>query len=334
MDLSRAHLMAVLTVWTLCGPLQLDAQFRMPQHWQWEAGVSTHVSGYSGDIGNKGDLGALTDTQWDCVQAGLGLHFRGQQRGKRLGWNLDLRRIRIQGADSLSNNVVAAGRNLHFRNRMTELAATADVAVLRFSRSAGMLSMSHQLKLQGGVALLHHAPEAQVDRQNLMFDDLVTSGFITPGEWHDLRSVQTEGVDYAKTVLTAPIGFAWTCSMGSGMGTPWHVTVSALWRMTRTDRLDDIHSRYVDNLSVSALAFGLSSQANPDDLPTEEGTPSLNNYQYMPGVDAGSQAIRGNANTRDHYWTFGVTVAKSLSPTPVSAFHRQRFRGPRVENKR
>ena len=334
MVLSRAALFTAWAVWALCGPLQLSAQLRMPQHWQWEAGVSAHVSGYSGDIGNKGDLGALTDTQWGCVQSGLGVHFRGQQRGKRVGWNLDLRRIHIEGADSLSNNLVAIGRNLHFRNRMTELAATADVAVLRFSRSAGMVSLSHQLKLQGGLALLHHTPEAQLDRDNLLFDDLNTSGFNTPGEWHDLRAIQTEGVDYAKTVVTAPMGFAWTCSFDRGMGTPWHVTVSALWRLTRTDRLDDIHSRYVDNLSVSALAFGLSSQANPDDLPTEEGTPSLTNYQYMPGVEAERQAVRGNAATRDQYWTFGVTVAKSLSKTPVQAFHRQRFRGPRVENKR
>jgi len=333
MLLSRAFFSAVLTV-CLFGGSSLQAQFRMPQHWQWEAGASAHVSGYSGDIGNKGDLGALTDTQWDCVLPGVGLHMRGQQRGQRLGWNLDLRRIAIQGADSLSNNVVAVGRNLHFRNRMTELAATADLAVLRFGRSVGMLSLTHQLKLQAGMALLHHRPEAQVDRQNLMYDDLLTSGFITPGEWHDLRSLRTEGVDYAKTVLTAPIGFAWTCSMGTGFGTPWHVTVSALWRMTRTDRLDDIHSRYVDNMSVSALAFALSSQANPDDLPTEEGAASLSNYQYAPGVDAERQAVRGNADTHDHYWTFGVTVAKSLSPTPVGAFHRQRFRGPRVENKR
>ena len=333
MDLSRALLFSAMAVGAYFGP-SAHGQVRPPQHWQWEAGVSAHASGYSGDIGNKGQYGALSDTQWDLVQGGFGLHFRGQPRGQRIGWNLDLRRVHIQGADSLSNNFVAVGRNLHFRNRMTELATTADVAVLRFSRSAGMVSLSHQLKIQAGLALVHHAPEAQLDRDNLLFDDLSASGFNTPGEWHDLRAVQTEGVDYAKTVLAAPIGFAWTCTLDRGTGTPWHITLSGLWRLTRTDRLDDIHSRYVDKLSVSALAFGLSSQANTDDLPHGEESPSLSNYQYMPGVEAERQAVRGNANTRDHYWTFGLTVAKSLTPTPVQAFHRQRFRGPRVENKR
>ena len=331
MDLSRALLMAVCAAFCAV-PSTAEAQRPLPSGWQLEAGLSGHAAGYIGDIGNKGDFGVLSDTQWHLVQGSIGAHLRAHQRGKRVGWNLDIRQIRIQGADSASNNAIAYVRNLHFRNDMTEIAATADWPLLRLGGRAGGWTLGHQFRVQGGMAVLHHAPKAQVDRDNLCYDVLTELGYTTAGQWHDLRSLQTEGMDYAEWVMTVPVGLSWTFTADPGTGKPWHITLSGLWRVTWTDHLDDIHDRFADPWQMSPLGVALSSQANPDDLPPCAQMPNLSTYQYQQG--SSNQAIRGNKDTRDAYWTVGLTVAKSLTATPTRAFHKQRFRGLRVENKR
>ena len=332
--LSRCLPIAVLAGLLAGGMSPALAQLRLPSGWQIELGASAHVAGYSGDIGHKGQYGVLSDTQWNLVQMGGGLSLRGQQKGQRIGWNLDVRRIRIQGADSMSNNAVAFVRNLHFRNEMTEVAMTADLPLLRLGGRVGGWTLGHAFRFEGGLALLHHAPMAQVDVHNLCYDVLNELGFNRPGQWHDLRTQQTEGVDYAEWVMTVPLGFSYTFSADPGTGKPWHVTLSGLWRFTRTDYLDDIHNRYSDPWQMSPLGLALSSQANPQDLPPCAQMPGMSSYQYQQGIDPARQAVRGNASTRDHYWTVGLTVARSLTATPANAFHKRRFRGQRVENKR
>ena len=179
---------------------------------------------------------------------------------------------------------------------------------------------------------MHHAPEAKVDANNPSYDVLVELGYTSPGQWHDLRSLRTEGSGYAEWIATVPIGFSWTFTADPGTGRPWHVTLSGLWRMTKTDHLDDIHSQLSDPWKMTPLGLALSSQANQDDLPPCAQNPSLSSYQYQQG--SATQGIRGNADSRDAYWTLGLTVAKSLTPTPATTFFKRRFRGLKVENKR
>ena len=143
--LSRCLPIAVLAGLLAGGMSPALAQLRLPSGWQIELGASAHVAGYSGDIGHKGQYGVLSDTQWNLVQMGGGLSLRGQQKGQRLGWNLDVRRIRIQGADSMSNNAVAFVRNLHFRNEMTEVALTADLPLLRLGGICWQLAFCQSL---------------------------------------------------------------------------------------------------------------------------------------------------------------------------------------------
>ena len=331
MDLSRALLIAALVA-LFALPHAVEAQRPLPSGWQLEAGMSGHVAGYIGDIGHQGRYGVLSDTQWHLVQGGIGLHLRGHQRGKRAGFNLDIRQIRIQGADSASNNAIAFVRNLHFRNEMTEISATADWPLLRLGGRLNGWTLGYQLRLQGGFALLHHAPQARVDVNNLCYDVLTELGYTAQGQWHDLRSLRTEGTGYAEWVMTVPIGLSWTFTADPGTGKPWHITLQGLWRFTRTDYLDDIHDRFADPWMMSPLGLALSSQANPDDLPPCARVPNISTYQYQQGSNA--QAIRGNAETRDAYWTVGIKVAKSLTSPPTPTFHKRRFRGHRVENKR
>ena len=310
------------------------AQLRLPSGWQIEAGISSHVSGYSGDIGHQGSYGVLSDTQWHLVQAGGGMSLRAQQRGKRLGWNLDLRRIRIQGADSASNNAIAFVRNLHFQNAMTEVSASADWPIVRFAGQLGQWNVTHHFRVIAGLALLHHAPMAQVDIHNLSYGALNELGLNTPGQWHDLRALRTEGVDYAQWIMTVPIGLSYTLSAHSGSGKPWHLTLTGLWRFTQTDQLDDIGSQYSDPWKMSPLGLAMSSQSNPDDMPPCAEAPNISTYQYQQGLASERQAIRGNAQTNDCYWTLGLKVAKSLTASTANVFYRKRFRGQKVENKR
>lgn len=335
MGLSRLYLLlSTGALLLLMGVPQASAQLRWPNTWQLEAGLSSHVAGYSGDIGHKGRYGLLSDTQWHLVQMGGGISVRAQQKGKRLGWNLDVRRIRIQGADSVSNNIVAFVRNLHFRNDMTELAATADYPLLRLGGGAGQWTLSHSLRAHAGIALLHHAPKARVDRDNPCYDKLIEMGYTTPGEWHDLRSVRTEGTPYDTWILTAPFGLSWTLTADNGSGRPWHLTLSGLFRWTWTDRLDDIHAQYANPWDMTPLGLALTSQSNLADQPPCPGAPSISTFQYQQGLQEARQPQRGNMDTRDCYWTIGLKISRSLFSGQVETFHKKRFRGPRVENKR
>lgn len=335
MCLSRDHLpliVAGLLLWATSATA--TAQLSWPADWQLEAGTSAHVAGYCGDIGHKGPYGLLSSTQWHLVQMGGGLAVRAQQSGKRTGINLDVRRIRIQGADSASNNAVTFVRNLHFRNEMTEIAATADYPLLRLGGNIGAWTLNHRFSGTAGVALLHHAPMARVDRDNLCYDKLIELGYMDGDEWHDLRTVRTEGDSYAKWVTTLPLGMSWTVSADNGSGRPWHITLSGLVRWTWTDRLDDIHDQYADPWGMTPLGLALTSQSNPSDLPPCANPPSLSTFQFQQGLQDERQPTRGNAETRDFYWTMGLKVTRSLFAVPSQTFHKKRFRGPRVENKR
>mgnify|MGYP000005617246 FL=1 len=333
MRLSQAILNAAVLL-VLLAPLGASAQVRSSQTWHIELGASTHVSGYCGDIGHKGSYGVFSDTQWNLVQMGGGLGARFQQSGKRLGLNFDLRRIRIQGADSMSNKVVSFVRNLHFKNEMTEWAFTADYPLLRLGGQVGAFTMVHSLRANAGIALLHHAPMAQVDRNNICYDQLIEMGYTTPGEWHDLRSMRTEGDTYAEYVATIPLGISWTLSADNGSGRPWHFTLSGLWRWTWTDRLDDIRDQYANPWEMTPLGLALSTQSNPDDMPPCAEPPSLSTFQFQQGLDLERQPIRGNITTRDMYFTIGFKAARSLTSSGIETFHKKRFRGPRVVSKR
>ena len=310
------------------------AQLQWPSDWQLEVGSSAHVSAYCGDIGHKGAYGVFSDTQWNLVQIGGGAAIRAAQSGKRMGFNLDVRRIRIQGADSMSNKVVSFTRNLHFKNEMTEIAATVDYPLFRLGGQLGNFSMRHSMRAIAGIALLHHAPRAQVDRDNLCYDKLIEMGYTTPGEWHDLRTVRTEGDAYANWVATLPLGLTYTASFDNGSGKPWHVTLSGIWRWTWTDRLDDIHNQYANPWEMTPLGLALTSRSNPNDQPPCAEAPAISTFQYQQGLEEARQPTRGNAATRDMYFTIGLKVARSLFAAPAQTFHKKRFRGPRVDNKR
>ena len=335
MCLSRFHLLTLACAFcALFSAFESQAQLQWPASWQLEVGTSAHVAGYSGDIGHRGDYGVLSDTQWHLIQPGGGLHARAVQQGKRIGFNLDVRRINIQGADSTTNRVVGFVRNLHFRNAMTEIAGSIDYPLLRLGGQSGGWTLMHSFRAQGGVAIVHHAPEAQVDRQNLCYDLLVEMGYTTPGQWHDLRSVRTEGDTYAEWIMALPIGFSWTLSADNGSGRPWHFTLSGLWRVTWTDRLDDIHDQYADPWGMSPLGLALTSQSNPWDQPPCAEAPNISTFQYQQGLEAERQPTRGNADTNDCYFTIGLKVSRSLVAAKTPTFHKKRFRGPRVNNKR
>ena len=69
-------------------------------------------------------------------------------------------------------------------------------------------------------------------------------------------------------------------------------------------------------------------------MPPCAEAPSLSTFQFQQGLDLERQPIRGNVNTRDMYFTIGFKVARSLTTVRVETFHKKRFRGPRVVNKR
>lgn len=333
MGLSQRYLLPLLLCLFACPALDSQAQHAATA-WQVEVGTSVHLSGYCGDIGNKGEYGVFSDTQWYLMRPGAGVHARAIQSGKRVGFNFEARRIRIQGADSLSNKAVAFVRNLHFRNDMTELAASADFPLLRLGGQGAGWTLVHTFRAQVGLALLHHAPRAQVDRDNLSYDLLIASGYTTPDAWHDLRTAQTEGSTYARWVATIPIGLSWNLSADNGSGRPWHVSLVGLWRWTFTDRLDDIHDQYANPWEMTPLGIALSSQSNPADQPPCADMPGLSTFQYQQGLDQDRQPIRGNKETNDMYFTIGLKASRSLFSEPTPSFHKKRFRGPRVNNKR
>lgn len=294
----------------------------------WDVGISVGMANYMGDIGDGAT--SRRDFIWDMqelrTRPALGVFARRKLDRDGL-WHIraDFSRIHISGSDKDTQYAPRRARNLHFRNIMQE-------GYIRLERDLMQkpLVWARQrramLTIRGfvGVGKVRHNPEARVDVNNLMYDQLIESGITSEGQWHSLPELQTGGVDYSDElyISTLPFGLSATITgQRKGGAADFYVGIELGFRMVDTDYLDDISGFYADPSEMSQLGAALSSQANLEDLAIAgPGAGSMTAHSYI-GDEI--PVIRGNPANTDAYGTLVITYGKVLNGRSQS-FNRSR----------
>lgn len=306
---------------------------RLKAQGDWDLGFTAGVANYMGDIGD-GKV-SRRDFIWDLQEfrskPAFGLYARRKLDRDGL-WHIraDFSQIHISGTDKDTQYAPRRARNLHFRNHMTEGSIRLERDLLQ-KPLVWARQRRAMLTVRGfvGFARLHHNPEARVDLNNMMYDQLVETGITSEGQWHSLPELMTEGVDYSDDleINTIPFGLsALITGQKRGGAADFYIGVEVGFRMTDTDYLDDISGFYADPGSMGTLAAALSSQANPTDLSIANGglesgpAGSMTAHSYI-GEEI--PVIRGNKANDDAYGTFVITYGKVLNGRSQS-FNRNR----------
>jgi len=303
-----------------------------PHAWgqgNWDVGFTAGMANYMGDIGDGPS--SRRDFIWDMQEVRTRPAFGMFARRKldRDGiWHLrmDLSSVQISGHDKHTNYSARRGRNLHFRNIMQE-------SCIRLERDLFQkpLVWARQrramLTIRGfvGFASLRHNPEAQVDPNNPAYNTLIEAGLTSPGEWHSLPELQTEGVDYSDelNLTTIPFGLcAVITGQKKGGAKDFYLSLEIGFRITDTDYLDDISGFYANPADMKPLAAALSSQANEVVMEEAGIEHSVVNHMWF---SEDHNVIRGNKANDDAYGTLVVSFGKVLNGRSQS-FNNNRSR--------
>jgi hypothetical protein len=247
----------------------LQAQFRYKY---FSVGVSAGSTNYLGDLDD--------DLTFRYTKAGFGLDVRYRlnpfmsfRLGGYHGW--------ARAADSLSNNVARARRNLHFRTTITDVNAVMVFDFIpndrRFNNRPAYVPY-----VFGGIALFHFKPEA-----------------LFQGNWTELQPLGTEGQttglsqypqQYSLVQVAVPLGAGVRFAIGDLID----LEVETGFRKTFTDYLDDVSGEYVavnDRLNMSPESVALMDRIDRAEYPRGE----------FPDGALGINGIRGDNTQTDWY---------------------------------
>lgn len=295
----------------------------------WDLGFTSGMSNYMGDIGDG--LSSRRDFIWDMqelrTRPAFGVFARRKLDRDGLWWvRADFMSINIAGHDKHTDYEARRGRNLHFRNQITETSFRIERDLFQqplvWARQRRAMVT---VRAFVGFAYFEHNPETQVDANNPAYANLIERGITSPGEWHSLPELQTEGINYADQLrmTTIPFGLsAVITGQKKGGANDFYVGLELGIRLTDTDYLDDISGFYADPSEMSALGAALSSQANEVVMEEAGISHSVVNHQWHSDEH---MVIRGNPANNDAYGTLVVSFGKVLNGRSNS-FNRNRSR--------
>jgi len=257
----------------------------MRAQYAWDIGVSAGAANYLGEIGGGPGLARdwildmkLDQTRWN---PGAFVRYRADYN---FGVTLSLEYLRLQGADSLTENPNRFTRNLSFRNDVFELGLTGEYYFFNQPDvgRTGRYLLDFKAYFFGGVSVFYNNPKAQLN-----------------GEWLALRPLNTEGLEtpYSQIQAAIPLGFGffYTFSRLHRYG------LKVSYRYTFTDYIDDVSTLYPDAaLLESPEAVALSNRTGEiANHPLAQGLAEV----YVPGQ------IRGNPDANDSFLTIGVNYS-------------------------
>ncbi len=273
------------------------AQFR------WDAGGGIGMSNYLGEMGGKEQIRRdfvadlkIRQTRW--VISGFGrykVHPSISIKGA-------LSYGRIEGADSLSTNPGRAGRNLHFRNDLLELAFTGEFYFYQITDLGQSYRFNKDLRAYAfvGLAGLYQNPKAQYN-----------------GDWISLQPLRTEAQDkpYSRFQVSIPTGIGISYTYHRYHRISWDLG----WRTTFTDYLDDVSTTYADPsdlpnpTSIAMANQSLKAYMDDPSLPhpnnyepgNKRGDPTHND-SYIFSTISYSYVIKGNWVKRRYPWIWSL----------------------------
>lgn len=228
---------------------------------------------------------------WGDVSSGIkedanlavGLNYK-HNFNSRWAWNFLFRRASISGNDVNSSIAFETQRNLSFQSNIYEFGSVVEFNFLEFKPYKPQ-SYFQEVDVFtpyvfAGLSMFYHNPKAEL-----------------AGNLYELKPFETEGVSYSRVVMAIPFGFG----MKFRLSDRFLMGVSSEFRLTFSDYLDDVSTRY---------------PVNPDDL--SKTTRDLSNRtlesQGSNGSSWGTQ--RGNENNKDWFSYLGVTISYNLKKNP------------------
>lgn len=259
-----------------------------------EGGISLGAINCLTDIGGRTGNGKkfLKDLNWQNTKVSGGV-FASLSYRYALGLRLELHVGAVTAYDSILKNDRSEAhsrylRNLHFKSGITELLLLAElhpIVLLGMNKKVNTLSPY----LVGGTGIFHFDPRAQLN-----------------GEWVALHDLHAEGQgfaeyperkEYSLTQLNFPVGAGVRFECSAMMNLRFEI----LHRITLTDYLDDVSTRYIDPALFHKY------------LSPYHATYAIELYSRKKEIDPAMAAvpgeIRGNSSRNDSYFTMQLKLS-------------------------
>lgn len=244
---------------------------------------------FTGGIGISSYFGDLKDNAFN-LRAKPSIQLGAQYRvNNNLHIRSEIMWYRIVGADTLNDIETSIyDRNLSFRADNVELNVVALWYLFnKFARRNRPVVNPYAF---AGVGISTNSPKA-------FYQD----------EWHALRPLQTEGVQYGAVVFALPAGFGVTYHISNN----WDISAEWGYRITFSDYLDDASTDYRNqDTFTNDLARKLSDRRN------ELGRPAR--YQ--------GDKYRGNPGNNDWYMITGLKATFTPGPAGMRRYRRPKYR--------
>jgi len=246
-----------------------------------DVGLFLGASYYLGDINPR--------SHFDMSQPAGGVFYRFNYSSRfafRGGFNYG----NLRADDSQSENEDQLERNLNFQSKIYELYAKSEFNFMEYQTGSGKYFFSPYVFL--GIDVFKFNPLGNTGNDN----------------WVELRRLSTEGQktsqnpkqkQYKLTQIGVPFGIGFKLSVARqlSLGFEWGP------RKTFTDYIDDVSNKYVDPFKLAAEKGALAGVMSNR---TEDGAAYASN----------TGKLRGNPNTKDWFFYYGLTLSLKLKQKP------------------
>ena len=268
----------------------------------WDVGVNAGFANYLGEIGGGPGQARdwILDMELDQTRWNPGA-FARYRVDYNWAVNIGLEYMRLQGADSLTENPNRFARNLSFRNDVIELSTTVEYYFFNQPDvgRTGRYLLDFKAYAFTGLAAFYNNPKARLD-----------------GSWIALQPLNTEALDspYSRVQMAIPFGFGfyYTFARIHRFG------LRAAWRYTFTDYLDDVSTNYPDPEVFLD---------NEDALRLHNRTGEVANHplaaELVPYFREGG--VRGNPDANDSYLTIGLQYSYVIRGKSKSFGRRRNY---------
>ncbi|MGK6352390.1 DUF6089 family protein [Parapedobacter sp. DT-150] len=251
--------------------------FAASQAQEWELGLQGGASGYMGDINPENPL-AFND--WSA-SASIKYNIN-----PTWGIRANVAYANTFAHDHYSRTVQRQQRYLGFFGGVKEAALLADFNFFKWLPQRGRIVYTPYVF--AGVGAVQFDPKAKPNWY----------GVALPGESTiRLRDYNTEGTSYDNTAISIPFGAGFKYNLRG----PWTVGAELAYRLTLTDRLDDVSGNYADFSTFGQPGYPPAPSISPADW---------NNIANPSGSAAGTQ--RGDGRPYDSFMTVGISLSYTI----------------------
>jgi hypothetical protein len=213
----------------------------------------------------------------------------------------------VSGADSALKNVASSTggryeRNLSFRTRIQELTLVAEFYPLYMFVDWSDTKYDppkFSPYLLAGIGVYHFNPQARD----------------STGKWVDLQPLHTEGEGFAEypdrkpynlTQINFPVGFGVKYELTPKI----NLRMELMWRILRTDYLDDVSTTYVDPSTFAKNLPAVNVQEAESMSSRNKNLSSNPSYNWHVG------GLRGDSKNNDTYFSLNLKVGYTFGREP------------------